>query len=169
MLEELERRVRLVAKHAEFKFPSLSECSFASTVTVETFRDSADAGHAYLRRRAVAFNLDYVEHYGFEQFNDWIIHEIAHLVTGILYPLARQYHGKEFKKVCKTLGGSGRTRHQFDTAVSARDHVKVTCTCGKVLSIDPLLFKRVEKNPSNFQTKCCNVSLDTVIGGISNG
>lgn len=43
-------------------------------------------------------------------------HELAHLVTHMVYPDHKQHHGPEFKTVCRVLGVSERTYHNMDVS-----------------------------------------------------
>lgn len=47
-------------------------------------------------------------------FNDIVIHEVAHLVTYKLFPKAKRHHGKEFMVVDLALGGGGFAHHELE-------------------------------------------------------
>ncbi len=65
--------------------------------------------------------------------NVTVPHELAHLLTKILYPKAKQHHGPEFRKVCRALGMTDvSTYHQYDVSSVARGQVfRYVCSCRK--------------------------------------
>lgn len=66
-------------------------------------------------------------------FQETVIHEVAHLFTFFLYPNAKQNHGPEFRSVCRALGGTGRTYHNYDiSSVSRKNKIQrhvYKCSC----------------------------------------
>ena len=80
---------------------------------VTFYSKGASAGVARFMAHEVSFN-EVLAAENPDTFENTIIHEVAHLVTFRLYPLAKQKHGPEFKEVCQTLGGSGSTYHTYN-------------------------------------------------------
>lgn len=77
------------------------------------FNTSAIAGKAYYEENKVTFNTKLMHN---ENFEETVIHEMAHLATHIRYPDAKQAHGPEFKSVVTLLGGTPRTYHSYDVS-----------------------------------------------------
>lgn len=94
---------------------------------IEFFRNSKSAGSANAFFNRLRFNLDYAEAYP-KEFRMTIIHEVSHLVVDCLYPYAKQAHGPEFRFVCVTLGGTGKTHHNYQLPSKTIMHI-VFCEC----------------------------------------
>ena len=80
-------------------------------------------GMAYRHQNRISFNLEMAEKIG-KDFEEVIIHEISHLIQFIVYPDAKQAHGPEFRKICRTLGIPGSTKFYLKT-----DHFEWRCDC----------------------------------------
>lgn len=85
------------------------------------------AGLAYRSGDRVEFN-SVIAKENSESFKEVIIHEIAHIVTWKLYPYAKQSHGPEFRYICRVLGGTGNTYHNFSVENVSRKNVKTRYT-----------------------------------------
>lgn len=100
-------------------------------IPVEFYSRGTVAGKAYY---SPIFKLQF--HSGLmeqnsDNFENTIIHEVAHLVTKTVYPKAKQAHGPEFKSVMQALGGEPNTYHNYQT-VSFRNRCKqyaYQCSC----------------------------------------
>lgn len=109
--EQIKAKVDEVVREANRKWPSLnlviSEVSFFSKGSV--------AGLAHYEAAKLEFN-EVLARENSESFVNTVIHEISHLVVYRLCPNFKQHHGPEFKSVCRSLGGDGKTGHQYDVA-----------------------------------------------------
>jgi SprT protein len=90
------------------------------------------AGKAYYRAHRVAFNLKLAEHVGLEAFQQTITHEVAHLVTALVYG-KQQPHGWHWARVMEALGARPERCHSYDVStVRVRRNTrtcKATCGC----------------------------------------
>lgn len=58
--------------------------------------------------------------------NRTVPHEIAHLITKVLYPNAKQHHGPEWRYVMQKLGIEDNTRcHSYDISSVSRRNTKI--------------------------------------------
>ena len=66
-----------------------------------------------------------------EFLSDTIPHEVAHILTAILYPDAKQDHGPEWKSIMRKLGVNPRRCHKYDitSCFKSKDRIKYTCAC----------------------------------------
>jgi SprT protein len=119
--------VQKYSKKVQQKYPEFKEPK------VEFFNTTKCAGKAYYLSHKVSFNTVLAKDNP-DEFENTISHEIAHLVTKMIYPNAKQHHGPEFKKVHQWLGGTGSTYHQYDTSGVKVRKVKTytyVCMCQK--------------------------------------
>lgn len=142
------------------------EGEFINKVKVAFFRESENAGLAFPWDRRVEFNLDFAEHYGMEEFNDSIIHEVAHVVVDNVYPDIHTFHGREFRAVAQALGGSGRAGHQYNIARSLppsilKKYVHVTCRhCDTDFHLQQSMARKIMSAPDRFCATCCGTLFD---------
>ena len=119
---------------------------------VEFFEHRAIAGMASYQDYSVSFNRKLMVQEG---FMNTVIHEIAHLVTDKVAPLAKQAHGPEFKSIMRALGGIPSTYHSYDVEPTKRRTVTrhvATCGCQEHL-LTPQASKKAWK------CKKCNVNI----------
>lgn len=86
-----------------------------------------------------------------DEFIDVFIHELAHMFVARYYGIDCKAHGKEFRAIARMLGGSGSTRHTFNTAglrVRAVKRHSLTCQCGADIVLTAMKYNKVmtEKN-----------------------
>jgi SprT protein len=63
-------------------------------------------------------------------FENTIPHEVAHILTEILYPNAKQDHGPEWKSVMRELGIEPVRCHNYDTSSCYNDtRIRYNCVC----------------------------------------
>jgi SprT protein len=120
------------------------------------------AGLAYQNGKRVAFNTVLAEE-NRDEFDNTIIHELAHLVTFKLYPRAKQNHGPEFKRVFVFLGGNGKRGHTYDVCnVINADKVKkrfvYKCNC-QVHQLTSIRHNRIVSGKQTYSCGRCHVRL----------
>lgn len=110
------------------------------------------AGTAYGIRK-VSFNVNY-----FTQEDFWkttIGHEVAHIVTKIVYPHAKQAHGPEFRHVMNLFGLDGRTYHSMVVnTYLAKYKYEYSCGCGKIFNLSSCIHKKVQNGQNRICKSC---------------
>jgi SprT protein len=123
--------------------------------SVDFYSKGSHAGSAGLSSHSLSFN-EVLASENSDSFENTIIHEVAHLVTHRLYPRAKQKHGPEFKEVCQTLGGDGKTYHTYNTESVA---IKRTKTRYIYLCRNPECRVHYELTPQKHKVSdkyCCS-------------
>lgn len=119
------------------------------------------AGRAFYSRHMVEFN-SVLARENSEDFMDTIIHEVAHLVTHRLFPLAKQHHGPEFKRICQMLGGSGERCHNYDVSNVKRKINKTyhiwKCACQEHL-LSPQKHKKGMNGTTRYSCRQCKTQV----------
>jgi SprT protein len=87
---------------------------------VSFFNKTRRAGWCNYFTNEVGFN-EILARDNWTEFENTVIHEIAHLATNNLFPNAKQYHGPEFRWVMRQMGGSGETYHNYDVSSVKKD------------------------------------------------
>jgi predicted SprT family Zn-dependent metalloprotease len=138
-------------------------------VTVDYFSKGRSAGMAGYKwgigatriPNTLEFNEILMNENG-DAFINTIIHEVAHHVTVLLYPNAKQSHGPEFKWVMSKLGGRPNTYHQYDvsnTKGNKRKRYIYTCSadCNTQHKISAHLHTKIKNKTTitRICTKCC--------------
>lgn len=117
----------------------------------------------FFEHRTIAGKANYQEHSVYfnrilmvqEGFHNTVVHEVAHLVTGTLFPDAKQHHGPEFKNVMRALGGIPSTYHSYDVEPTKRRTVtRHVATCG---CMEHLLTPQASKKA--WKCKKCNANI----------
>jgi predicted SprT family Zn-dependent metalloprotease len=127
---------------------------------VEWFEKTGKAGYAKLAHNIVGFNVEIARRVGQREFKNTVIHEIAHLVTYTIDPLA-PHHGRTFKNVMANLGGIPNTFHSYDVTGLVRKVTKVRhsmkCACSEHWVTSALRSKVM--HGQKYICKTCNVSI----------
>lgn len=140
---------KTVAKVNEM-FPNLN----FKKPTVEFFSRGKVAGRAYYAKHHLEFN-EVLAMENAEEFENTVIHEVAHLVVRKVYPFAKQAHGPEFRAVCRHLGGTGNTYHSYDVSTVARTMTKVVYECGcREHKIPPQKHRKIQMGVSYYCRTC---------------
>ena len=135
----IESVEKTVAKVNEM-FPNLN----FKKPTVEFFNRGKVSGRAYYAKHHLEFN-EVLAMENAEEFENTVIHEVAHLVVRKVYPFAKQAHGPEFRAVCRGLGGTGNTYHSYDVSTVARTMTKVVYECGcREHKISPQKHRKIQ-------------------------
>ena len=110
------------------------------------------AGRAYGSRK-ISFNPQYFSQADF--WNTVIGHEVAHIVTKIVYPNAKQAHGPEFRYVMRVFGLNDSTYHSMviDSYVEKYKY-SYTCPCGGKFNLSACLHKKVQSGKNRICRKC---------------
>jgi len=116
-------QVRIRVAEVLAKAKSIWASFDGSNVSVDFFSKGSAAGLASLRSKRVSFNTVLMSRHP-EDFDNTIIHEVAHLVTYQIRPNAKQAHGPEFKRIMLILGGSPNTYHTYDVSGLKRTYAK---------------------------------------------
>lgn len=106
------------------------------------------AGLAYRQVNRLDFNPILLAENGDNFINRTVPHECAHAFAFVLYPMAKRYHGPEWKYIMRALGLEPSTCHSFSienttTRIHPRNYVYI-CACRKHFVT------------SNIHTKCSN-------------
>lgn len=125
--------------------------SYELDVPVTYRRDmKAVAGCAYVKSKRIELNevlfLENVEQF----FSRTIPHEVAHVITRIIYPHAKQAHGPEWRNVMSMLGVDDNTRcHSYDVSsvVKPRLSEKFTyvCSCDRPLILSKIMHNKIQR------------------------
>ena len=122
------------------------------------------AGRAYYLTHKVEFNLTLARENS-EEFENTVIHEVAHLVTKHMYPRAKQAHGPEFKRVFIAMGGNGKRCHSYDVSTAKREVVRTyvvyKCACQEHM-ITPATHKKINTGMKSFKCRMCGTRLSMV-------
>ena len=135
---------------------------FSTLVTPVTYRTDmkTTAGFAYPSLKRIELNatifLANIENF----FDDTIPHELAHILTRMLYPTAKQSHGPEWKSVMRNLGFSPTRCHSYDVTSINRDNAKLsryTCQCNdgtKEFFLSKILHNKINKGHFRICVTC---------------
>ena len=94
-----------------------------------------------------------------EMVNDTIAHELAHIITGHLYPDERG-HGRQWRRIARVLGGSGNRSHRLDVThhrVRSVRRIPYHCSnenCGRTYQLTMIRHNRVLKGESYLCGHC---------------
>lgn len=153
-------RTELVAKTAEIwdKANKLFNLKNKALPVIGFFSKSGIAGKAHYAEHLVKFN-EILALENSDTFETTIAHELAHLVTGQLYPNAKQHHGPEFKAVMERLGYDPRTYHSYDTKSVSTKRVKiryeyVCTTCGKTYEVAKPTHLKAQSSIGRYVCTC---------------
>lgn len=113
------------------------------------------AGKAFCRYNEIRLNPVLFRE-NFEDFKARTIpHELAHIITHVLYPRAKA-HGNEWKSVMRKLGGPTTRCHSYDTsnsAVSVRKCYTVRCDC-RTYQFTSIRYNRMRSGTTYHCRKC---------------
>lgn len=114
------------------------------------------AGMAYPSRFHIALNRQLFLANTDSFFANTIPHEIAHLITAVLFPNAKQSHGKEWRQVMVSLGVDPRKTHNYDLSVTtARPRIRYSCACkDQVWQLSKTIHNRISKGQKYFCKTC---------------
>lgn len=91
------------------------------------------AGLACIRENLIKLDEDYFRENQDSILFDTIPHEIAHFIVRSYYPMAKQNHGPEFRKVMQSIGLSGSTYHTMERPAGREKNVvkryELVCSC----------------------------------------
>jgi len=118
---------------------------------------SSRLGYANSAKKRLAFHKVLAETNTQEYIKDTVIHEVAHLYTSKIYPYA-QSHGREFKRICKALGGNGKRTSNMDTSGLGQlktRYVYECPVCGAQVNMTQRKHNRQQQCPSMYvHSKC---------------
>lgn len=115
-------------------------------VTVYFDQRGASAGVA--RRRngvySIHFNKNMVDSSSFANIvSDVVPHEVAHIVC-FAHPNLGKNHDKGWKRICQSLGGSGKRCHS-EPATFLSGTFEYTTTTGATLRVSSVIHKRIQQ------------------------
>ena len=126
---------------------------------ISFFDSGRVAGRAYPLAHKLAFNTILSETNP-DTFHETIIHEVAHLVTRKVRPLAKQAHGPEFKQIDKLLGGRGTRCHNYDVStVPTKERRKVRYECKCNCTGSHFVTRKTASMASLYRCKTCKSTL----------
>lgn len=116
------------------------------------------AGHAFQRTNVLEFNTILLKENADKFIERTVPHEVAHLITAWIFPLAKKPHGKEWKSVMKMLGVKDSTRcHDFDVTNSTLRKVerkfKYQCKC-QIHMMTAITNNRLKRGLTYYCKKC---------------
>jgi len=114
------------------------------------------AGIADSRKNLIKLNKDLlsIESNTKEITENTVAHELAHLIVGRLYPLAKP-HGSEWKRVMKVLGETPSVTHNMELPILKFTHL-YACKCSEY-QLSNIRHKKVQKGTKYRCTKCKSV------------
>lgn len=116
------------------------------------------AGLAQLQKWHIKINPRFLESYTKEVLARTVPHEIAHLITFKLFPNAKQFHGPEFRSVCRALGISESTYHsmklpEYGAIIKQKRPYIYSCGCQN-FNLTKLLHTRISLGQRRQCSKC---------------
>lgn len=122
---------------------------------VQFFDKTLKAGYAFRFKNVVSFNTTSARDNS-KDFEQTIAHEIAHKITWLLYPNAKQNHGPEFKRIMNILGyHKNLTYHSYDVS-SVRKEYEYSCRCG-IVKLSAIRHKRAQQGTTYRCNNCHTV------------
>lgn len=109
----------------------------------------------------INFNRQIIERVGSEAFTNTITHEIAHAIQHIVYRYAKQKHGPEFREIHASMGGNGKTYHDYDVVGLRKRKLKrfvYVCGC-QTHYLSTRTHNKVLKSVGGFCCKTCRNSI----------
>jgi SprT protein len=125
-IQIVRQRVKELTEQVRSTYPSLSQfCVPTVNFTVK----GTYGGRAIYMGHIVDFNKQLMLE-NWDDFDNTVIHEVAHLAAKALHGLKRiRPHGPEWKSVFIRLGGNGRRCHSYDTSSTKIQRTKYTYVC----------------------------------------
>jgi len=118
IIERVHKKVHECLKKARVKFPGIGDFCFPVRITFD--KKGVVSATADSRQWHLNFNRVLLLENTEDVIKNTIPHEVAHLVTGKVFPRAKQSHGKEWRLVCKTLYGCELSRCHSYSVENAR-------------------------------------------------
>lgn len=85
------------------------------------------SGVAHLAQGDMSFSIDYLKEHSATVIHNTVPHEICHHYVTYYYPMAKQHHGPEFRRLMNLLGLDGKTHHAMSLSnAPSRRKNKVT-------------------------------------------
>ena len=154
--QHLRERVQYFVAVARQKYPTL----LMQDPQVLFFSNRRAAGSANWMQNYVKFNTILAEE-NKEEFDNTVIHEVAHLVAPRVHGIFIKPHGEEFKSVMAVLGGRPNRTHNYSTEnVKSRTRVvkrefEYGCGCaGKVFKLTSIQHNRILQG-NTYSCKAC--------------
>lgn len=119
----------------------------------ETLR-TGTAGQAFPHKNLIKFNPILLSENVDSFIERTVPHEVAHLLTKLLYPLAKQHHGPEWRYVMQMLGiqGDNLTRcHDYDVTNTRKNKksYEYVCDCS-TFKLSLTRHRRIQHNTRYF-------------------
>lgn len=93
-------------------------------------------GNTYSIRLNTNINHDHI-------LNDTIPHELAHIIC--MYTGWDKGHGKIWKTICQTLGGTGNRCHSEEVTLARKvKKFSYTTTCGQVITVSTTRHNKIQ-------------------------
>jgi predicted SprT family Zn-dependent metalloprotease len=158
--QHLLERVTFYTKRVNEVFPSLR----FRAPTVAFYHKRKAAGLANCKAHRVSFNTILAQE-NLEKFDETVIHELAHLVTGLLYP-GKRGHCDEFHLVNGKLGGRASRCNSYSLENVPYRRRKVArqfeyvCSCeGKIFKLTAVRHNRIVKKGMKYHCLTCKSTL----------
>lgn len=106
----------------------------------------------------IRYHNDILNHYGFDDYKNTIIHECAHLIADYKYK-SNCNHNRYWEYVCKFMGGTGERCHNYDISVNTRvTYHSYQCNC-RVHSVSTRLHNIITSGKKGYRCKSCSGEL----------
>lgn len=119
------------------------------------------AGRANYTKYRVTINPAYLKDYTEDMVNNTAPHEVAHLITRIVYPNAKQHHGPEWKYVMRQLGVRPDPYHNYDITLSKKTRKRKVylyeCKC-HVHKVTSTIHQKIRRG-GTFSCKRCKTEI----------
>lgn len=153
-------RINHWIKFYEAKFPQLGNLGLKYEFS---YRLRTTAGIAYRYQRKISLNYNMLISEG-DGFDATIAHEIAHIVTDVVYGGFNQ-HNARWQYVFGLSGHNVKRCHNYESSVRNRRYrLKFNCmSCNKSLSITPNLYTKMKNGQSRKCAACkCIINVNTI-------
>ena len=127
LLDVATRRTEIVWAKAQKAYPKQLGQTPMPEVRINA-RLKTTAGRAHYVQHMVEFSAELMWEHTEHFVRDTIPHEVAHIVTNLIFPNAKQHHGPEWKSMLEWLlnGAEAKTYHTLTNTVHAARKAKVT-------------------------------------------
>ena len=113
-------------------------------------------GYANWSKRKLNFHKVLAETNTDEYIGDTVIHEVAHLYQRHIYPYSKS-HGREFKRICKALGGNGSTTSNMNVKGLGKmktRYIYECPVCGAQVNLTQYKHNKQEQTRRYVHSKC---------------
>lgn len=105
------------------------------------------AGIAYVNSKKIELNAQLFLANTEKFFERTIPHEVAHIITKMVHPHAKQSHGPEWRSVMDHIGVDSTRCHTYDVSalVKRMERFTYACACSRPLNITKIMHNKIQK------------------------